>query len=187
MQTLTNREWLNVFGNMMGALNFSAIAVVLLNFLRCKDIGHRKLLWLNCMFSIVQALKGFSTVWDLAHHVHTMHSAMFRFGCSVVQSILVVYFLAVIADVLVTLRRSEHINRLEGERAIDTQQGGINLSFLSAQTKNASEALLMRRQAGRDGGETRDVNDHFSRNIRPSSGPLGYGHHSGGKQITPRW
>jgi hypothetical protein len=184
MQMLTERDWLNVFANVMSATNFAALAVVLLTFLQRTDVGHKKLMWLNFIFSVSQTVKALSNAWDLYHGKHTLHSAILHFTCSMVESVCVVYFLVTIMDILLTLRRSEHLNQQEKDKATDIEQGGTNLSYLSARAKGESEALLVRRKTGFEGGENSDANNHSSRDIRASVGAAGYGHNASSKPFA---
>ena len=183
LESLNQRDTLNVLANMMSGANFAALAAVLFTFIWRHDIGHKRLLWFSLLFYVAQMLKELSVARDIVFAQPTVESATFRLLCSCVQSVCLIYFLAVIADIVVTLRRSETIDRIVKHQERNKDQVARDTEHLAVQIKQDSGALLRRRQEEGDP----DEHLHHDRDSRTSLDPASWGGDPGSKQVASRW
>lgn len=135
----------NIFSNVLTAVNFMVVAVALIMFMRRTDIGHRTLIRLIIIFATARSVVGWSTAWDLSHGF-TMHTAILRAACAIIGAVCVVYFVASSHDVVKTFQTSETADRLRKNAETDKEQARQQMTYLSASTRRRSEALLMQRQ-----------------------------------------
>ena len=147
LETLNKSETLEVMASMMSAAIFAALGAMLFTLVWRKDIGHKRLLWFGTVFCVAQMLKHLSSARDVVFLMATVDAAAFRFGCACVQSACLVYFLAVVADIVVTLRRSETINRIVKHQEANKEQMSRDIEHVSKQAKQDSGAMLARRVA----------------------------------------
>lgn len=135
--------WVNIFGNSLTAVSFLVIAVTLIVFLFRRDIGHRLLIRLTIMFSVVRCIISLATIWDLTHRF-TLATALIRSFGALVGLVLVLYFVIVNTDIINTLSISEYFDRLRKDADSDKEQARQQMVYLSGETRRRSEAILQK-------------------------------------------
>lgn len=136
--------WVRLLGNFMAAINFGAIALALIVFLQRKDIGHRTLLRMIVVFSLMSMGDNLFGAWSAFHH-HRQAFASIRLGTAMYGTMCVVYFMATNRDLIRTLRVSEMFDRLRRDNIADREQARQQMVYSSKVQLERSEALLARR------------------------------------------
>lgn len=136
-------NWIRLFGSVLTAINFAALALALIFFLRRHDIGHRTLLRLVILFCCMVASDNIFAAWNIYHH-HREWYAMMRLGTAMYGSMCFTYFMVVNRDLIRTLRISELWDRLRKDKLDDRAQAREQMIYASFQTRAISEGVLAR-------------------------------------------
>lgn len=132
-----------IFSHVLTAINFGVIGLSLILFLQRTDVGHRTLLRMIIVFCTMVTGDSLFGIWNVFHN-HREAFAMMRLGTAMYGSICVTYFMIVNRDLIRTLRISELWDRLRKNRIASREQARMQIMFVSKQTREQSEAMLVR-------------------------------------------
>lgn len=135
--------FMRAVGNVLTALDFTILSVTLVVLLQRTDIGHRTMLRMLLIYSMMHSVSSFVGVFSVYQHL-TMFSVTMRFITALILTASVVYIVVKNWDVIRTLQVSEYVDRLRKDKAADNEQARLNMTSASWRTRMASEALVRR-------------------------------------------